>query len=107
MPSDTDVAILTEGGRAARRDELAGYEGRRFPFRVWWVRDYGAMSLGGLVALVQPARAVERDRRAAGVALRTPGRRGQRTVKRTRVRSRALKEPSRKPARMRARESTS
>jgi uncharacterized protein (TIGR03663 family) len=47
MPSDTDVAILTEGGRAERRDQLAGYDGRRFPFRVWWVRDYGAMSLGG------------------------------------------------------------
>ncbi len=30
-----------------RRGELAGYEGRRFPFRVWWVRDYGAMSPGG------------------------------------------------------------
>ena len=25
----------------------AGYDGRRFPFRVWWVRDYGAMSPGG------------------------------------------------------------
>jgi uncharacterized protein (TIGR03663 family) len=47
MPSDTDVAIMTEGGRSARRDELAGYEGRRFPFRVWWVRDYGAMSPAG------------------------------------------------------------
>ena len=47
LPSDTDVAILTDGARAARRDELAGFEGRRFPFRVWWVRDYGAMSVAG------------------------------------------------------------
>jgi uncharacterized protein (TIGR03663 family) len=44
IPSDTDVAILTEGNRDRLRKDLAGYEGRRFPFRVWWVRDYGAMS---------------------------------------------------------------
>jgi uncharacterized protein (TIGR03663 family) len=44
IPSDTDVAILTEGNRARLRGELAGYDGRRFPFRVWWVRDYGEMS---------------------------------------------------------------
>jgi uncharacterized protein (TIGR03663 family) len=47
LPSETDVAILTEGSRERLLDELAGYDGRRFPFRVWWVRDYGAMSLGG------------------------------------------------------------
>ena len=47
MPSDTDVAILTDGNRERLRGQLAGYEGRRFPFRVWWVRDYGAMSPAG------------------------------------------------------------
>ena len=47
LPSDTDVAVLTEGNRERLLGELAGYDGRRFPFRVWWVRDYGAMSLGG------------------------------------------------------------
>jgi uncharacterized protein (TIGR03663 family) len=47
LPGDTDVAILTEGSRDGLRGQLAGYEGRRFPFRVWWVRDYGAMSLEG------------------------------------------------------------
>jgi uncharacterized protein (TIGR03663 family) len=47
IPSDTDVAILTEGSRNRLEDQLAGYEGRRFQFRVWWVRDYGEMSLGG------------------------------------------------------------
>jgi uncharacterized protein (TIGR03663 family) len=47
LPSETDVAILTEGNRERLRDQLAGYEGRRFPFRVWWVRDYGAMSPAG------------------------------------------------------------
>jgi uncharacterized protein (TIGR03663 family) len=44
LPSDTDVAILTEGSRERLRGQLAGYDGRRFPFRVWWVRDYGEMS---------------------------------------------------------------
>jgi uncharacterized protein (TIGR03663 family) len=47
LPADTDVAILTDGSRARLARELAGYDGRRFPFRVWWVRDYGAMSVGG------------------------------------------------------------
>ena len=47
LPSETDVAIMTEGSRTARRGELAGYDGRRFPFRVWWVREYGEMSPGG------------------------------------------------------------
>jgi hypothetical protein len=44
LPSDTDVVVLTQSGRERVRRQLAGYEGRRFPFRVWWVRDYGAMS---------------------------------------------------------------
>jgi uncharacterized protein (TIGR03663 family) len=44
LPSDTDVAILTEGNRDRLLQNLAGYDGRRFPFRVWWVRDYGEMS---------------------------------------------------------------
>jgi predicted membrane-bound mannosyltransferase len=44
FPSDTDVAILTEGNRNRLLGDLAGYDGRRFPFRVWWVRDYSKMS---------------------------------------------------------------
>jgi hypothetical protein len=44
LPSDTDVALLTEDSRARQAGELAGYEGRRFPFRVWWVRDYDRMT---------------------------------------------------------------
>jgi uncharacterized protein (TIGR03663 family) len=47
IPSGTDVAILTEGSRDRLAGELAGYEGRRFAFRVWWVRDYGEMSVDG------------------------------------------------------------
>jgi uncharacterized protein (TIGR03663 family) len=46
LPSDTDVAILTEASRDRLLQNLAGYEGRRFPFRVWWVRDYDKMSPG-------------------------------------------------------------
>ena len=44
LPSGTDVAILTDASRERLRGDLAGYDGRRFPFRVWWVRDYGEMS---------------------------------------------------------------
>jgi uncharacterized protein (TIGR03663 family) len=44
LPSDTDVAILTEANRDRLLQTFAGYEGRRFPFRVWWVRDYDEMS---------------------------------------------------------------
>jgi uncharacterized protein (TIGR03663 family) len=44
LPEDTDVALVTEGSRARLGDQLSGYDGRRFPFRVWWVRDYGEMS---------------------------------------------------------------
>ena len=47
LPAGTDVAILTEGSRARLVGQLAGYEGRRFPFRVWWVRDYAQMSVEG------------------------------------------------------------
>jgi uncharacterized protein (TIGR03663 family) len=43
----TDVVMLTEASRARLADRLVGYDGRRFRFRVWWVRDYGAQSAGG------------------------------------------------------------
>jgi uncharacterized protein (TIGR03663 family) len=44
LPTDTDVAILTEANRDRLLPTLAGYQGRRFPFRVWWVREYDRMS---------------------------------------------------------------
>jgi uncharacterized protein (TIGR03663 family) len=43
-PGDADVLIVTQGARDRLGPELAGYDGREFPFRVWWVRDYGKMS---------------------------------------------------------------
>ena len=47
LPGDTDVVLLTAGSRDRLRSQLAGYDGKRFPFRVWWVRDYHDMSLRG------------------------------------------------------------
>ena len=47
LPSGADAALITEGNRDRLLGQLAGYDGREFPFRVWWVRDYGAMSPGG------------------------------------------------------------
>jgi uncharacterized protein (TIGR03663 family) len=41
---ESDVVILTQAARDRLQGELADFEGREFPFRVWWVRDYGAMS---------------------------------------------------------------
>ena len=45
-PPDSDVLILTEGSRARLEPQLADYTGRRFPFRVWWVREYDKQSPG-------------------------------------------------------------
>ena len=46
-PPPSDALILTQGSRDRLADRLSAYRGREFPFRVWWVRDYGAMSVGG------------------------------------------------------------
>jgi hypothetical protein len=37
---DTQVLIMTEQARAALLPDLAAYEGKKFRFRVWWVRDW-------------------------------------------------------------------
>jgi uncharacterized protein (TIGR03663 family) len=41
---DDDVLILTQAAHDRLAPELQGYDARRFPFRVWWVRDYEAMT---------------------------------------------------------------
>jgi hypothetical protein len=46
-PPDSDVLILTEASRDRLAPQLRGYRSREIPFRVWWVRDYGAMSASG------------------------------------------------------------
>jgi uncharacterized protein (TIGR03663 family) len=43
-PPDSDVLLLTQAARERLGPQLQGYDARRFPFRVWWVRDYDAMS---------------------------------------------------------------
>ena len=42
--AQTDVAILTEPSRDRLLPEGDGFVERRFPFRVWWVRDYGRLT---------------------------------------------------------------
>jgi hypothetical protein len=39
-PPDSDVLVMTEASSQRLAQQLAGYKGRRFSFRVWWVRDY-------------------------------------------------------------------
>ena len=41
VPAEADAVIVTGANRAAVQDDRRGYRERRFPFRVWWVRDYG------------------------------------------------------------------
>ncbi len=42
----SDALVMTEAGQAALADQLGGYKGRRFDFRVWWVREWkGARSV--------------------------------------------------------------
>ncbi len=36
---DSDILILTQAASDRLAPQLSGYDGRRFPFRVWWVRD--------------------------------------------------------------------
>ena len=43
-PPDSDVLILTQAAHDRLGPQLEGYQAREFPFRVWWVRDYDAMS---------------------------------------------------------------
>jgi len=45
-PADSDVVLLTQASANRLGSTLTGYDARRFRFRVWWVRDYGAMSPG-------------------------------------------------------------
>jgi hypothetical protein len=39
-PPPSDVLVMTEASSRRLAPQLAAYDGRRFPFRVWWVRDY-------------------------------------------------------------------
>jgi uncharacterized protein (TIGR03663 family) len=39
-PPASDVLVMTEASSQRLGPQLGDYKGRRFPFRVWWVRDY-------------------------------------------------------------------
>jgi predicted membrane-bound mannosyltransferase len=39
-PPDSDVLVMTEASSQRLAPALGDYRGRRFSFRVWWVRDY-------------------------------------------------------------------
>jgi uncharacterized protein (TIGR03663 family) len=51
-PPTSDVVILTDASKARLQNALQGYEGRQFQFRVWWVRDYGAMRPGNVLRYI-------------------------------------------------------
>ena len=40
------MIVLTQASNTRLQPTLTGYDGRQIRFRVWWVRDYGAMSAG-------------------------------------------------------------
>lgn len=41
---DADLAVLGTANRIRLQDRLDDFDARRFRFRVWWVRDYGALT---------------------------------------------------------------
>lgn len=50
VPATGDVLILTDAAYQRLAPELRGYSARRFPFRVWWVRDYTRLDPGSAAA---------------------------------------------------------
>jgi uncharacterized protein (TIGR03663 family) len=45
-PPPSDALILTQASHDRLGPQLAGDTGREFPFRIWWVPDYGAATAG-------------------------------------------------------------
>jgi uncharacterized protein (TIGR03663 family) len=43
-PPRSDVLILTQASHDRLQAQLRGYTAREFPFRVWWVREYGKLT---------------------------------------------------------------
>ena len=58
-PPDSDVLVMTERSQQRLAPQLAGYTGRRFPFRVWWVREYDEQSAGNWLRWFSERDAVE------------------------------------------------
>jgi uncharacterized protein (TIGR03663 family) len=51
-PPTSDVIVMTDEAQARLQNALQGYEGRKFQFRIWWVRDYGAIRPGNLFSYI-------------------------------------------------------
>jgi uncharacterized protein (TIGR03663 family) len=43
-PPQSDALILTQASNDRLAEQLPAFAAREFPFRVWWVRDYGALT---------------------------------------------------------------
>ena len=71
-PPASDVLVMTEASSQRLAPQLAAYRSRRFPFRVWWVRDYAKRHAGGLAALDLRAQGLEPHGGHARVPLRAP-----------------------------------
>jgi hypothetical protein len=48
-PPQWDALILTEAANTRLQASLGGQRGRRFPFRIWWVPEYGSLRLRWLL----------------------------------------------------------
>jgi uncharacterized protein (TIGR03663 family) len=51
-PPTSDVIVMTDEAHARLQNALQAYDGRQFQFRVWWVRDYGAIRPGNLFTYI-------------------------------------------------------
>jgi uncharacterized protein (TIGR03663 family) len=51
-PPTSDVVVMTDTAKARLAPALAGYDGRQFDFRVWWVREYGKIRPGNLLRYI-------------------------------------------------------
>jgi predicted membrane-bound mannosyltransferase len=51
-PPTSDVIVMTETAQTKLAPALAGYDGRKFDFRVWWVREYGQIRPGNLLRYI-------------------------------------------------------
>jgi uncharacterized protein (TIGR03663 family) len=47
-PPTSDVIVMTDEAQARLQNALQAYDGRKFQFRVWWVRNYGEIRPGNL-----------------------------------------------------------
>jgi uncharacterized protein (TIGR03663 family) len=51
-PPASDAIILTQASYDRLKNQLPDYQARQFPFRVWWVRDYGKLTPGAAIKYI-------------------------------------------------------